>query len=56
MAADHLGVWVIKAPADMPIAQITMLQATIRAAWKDYDGDPGDTEEFWNYLAQGGWV
>lgn len=54
--ADHLGVWVIKVPADMPIIQITMLQATIRSAWQGYTvdgGDPGDTEAFWSYLSTG---
>lgn len=49
--ADHLGVWAIKAPADMPLTQIAMLQATIREAWRNYDGDSGDTEAFWKFLA-----
>lgn len=44
---------IIHPPADMPIVQVAMLQATIRDAWVDYlrgDGDPGDTEEFWEYM------
>lgn len=47
---------VIKPPADMPIVQIAMLQATIRDAWRsylEYDGDPGSTETFWDFLSTG---
>ena len=52
--ADHLGVWVIKAPKDMPIAQIAMLQTTIAAYWEEYPGDPNKTEQFWNFLVGNG--
>jgi hypothetical protein len=41
---------VIKPPADMPVVQVAMLQATIRVAWREYEGDQGDPEEFWNFL------
>lgn len=49
---DNLEVWTIKPPVDMPIVQIAMLQATIRSAWRDYDGDPEDTEAFWKFLTE----
>lgn len=51
---DHLGVWVIKPPKDMPIVQIAMLQTTIGEAWAEYGGDPNNGEQFWNFLVGNG--
>jgi hypothetical protein len=49
---DHRGLWAIMPPADMPIAQIVMLQTTIAAYWEEYPGDPNDTELFWDFLTE----
>lgn len=37
-------------PEGMPFTHAAMLQATIDAAWRDYEGDPNNAEEFWNFL------
>lgn len=42
----------ITLPDDMPISQAAMLQVTLVEAWKDYDGDPNNAEEFWNFLTR----
>lgn len=51
--ADHLGIYTIMPPKDMPLPVIAMLQETIKEAWADYDGDPHNAEEFWAHLAMG---
>lgn len=51
---NHLGVWTIKVPDDMPIQQIAMLQATIAEAWASYGGDPENAEQFFNHLVGNG--
>lgn len=51
---NHRGVYVIKAPSDMPLVLIAMLQATIGEAWVEYGGDPNNAEQFWNHLAANG--
>lgn len=40
----------ITLPDDMPVPVATMLQTTISEVWADYDGDPLNAEEFWNFL------
>jgi len=49
---DHLGVWMIRPPKDMPIEQIEMLQENIARWWDAYPGDPHDVELFWDFLTE----
>lgn len=51
---DHLGLWKIEPPKDMPLVQIAMLQETIKEAWATYGGDPNNGEQFWNHLVGNG--
>ena len=51
---DHRGMWFILPPEDMPITQVTMLQATVGEAWASYGGDPNNPEQFWSFLVGNG--
>lgn len=51
---DHRGLWAIMPPADMPLAQITMLQTTIAEAWQSYGGERDNAEQFFNHLVGNG--
>jgi hypothetical protein len=53
---DHLGLWMIRPPKDMPITQIAMLQETITAYWEEYPGDPTNSEAFWDFMVSNGMV
>lgn len=40
----------ITLPDDMPVPVAAKLQVAIVEAWEEYEGDPSNAEEFWNFL------